>query len=128
MAKEFDIYIDENDGMIYRHFPPEHPTCSSVFDPDGVNLEQSETELIEIFGAMKSENERLREALEELIRWCKTYMNYHAKKYTESGLAPPTGLWPAIRAAAATLHADDPTAPELPPQESVGSKPPIGGR
>ena len=70
-TETFDLYIDENDGMIYRHFPPEHPTSSPVFDPDGVDIEQSETELIGVFDAMKSEITRLREAFEHTHVACK---------------------------------------------------------
>jgi len=62
-TEEFDLFIGENDGMIYRHFPPEHPTCSPVFDPDGVDLEQDETELMAIFESMKAENTQLRLAV-----------------------------------------------------------------
>ena len=59
-SMEFDLYIDENDGMIYRHFPPEDPRCSSVFDPDGIDIEQDETDLMEIFIAMRAEIRRLK--------------------------------------------------------------------
>ena len=53
--EEFDLYIGENDGMIYRHFPPGHPVCSPVFDQNGLDLEQTETDLMAIFETMKAE-------------------------------------------------------------------------
>jgi len=58
MAETFDLHISD-DGRIYRHFSPEHPTCSPVFDPHGVDIEQNEAEMMAIFETMKSENERL---------------------------------------------------------------------
>ena len=75
MSEKFDLYIDENDGMIYRHFPPEHSKCSPVFDSEGINLEQSETELIEIFEVMKVEIERLRLALTFALRHCSVFVD-----------------------------------------------------
>jgi len=50
---------------------------------------------------------KLREALSTLIGWAKTYMEYHGRKYAESGLSAPTGLWPAIKAAEAALHTNE---------------------
>ena len=53
-AEEFDLYINEDDGAIYRHYPPGHPICSPTFDPEGVDIEQSETEIIEVVDALKA--------------------------------------------------------------------------
>jgi len=68
---EVDLYIGE-DGLIYRHFPPEDPKCSPVFDPDGVDIEQDECDLMEIFQSLSAENTRLRairDAAQALDNW-----------------------------------------------------------
>jgi len=52
---------------------------------------------------LEAKNLALRTELRSLVRWCKTYMDYHNRKRAEGGGSPATGLWPAIRSAEATL-------------------------
>lgn len=37
--------------------------------------------------------------LADLIKSARAYMEYHGRKYSESGIPQPTGLWPAIEKA-----------------------------
>lgn len=69
---------------------------------------------------LRREIERLREALGELIGWCKTYMEYHSKKRAENGCGSATGLWPAITAAEAALHTDPSRPRHVPEEKEVG--------